>query len=179
LISRYGIFVIETKNLKGWIFGGADQRKWTQTLYGQKHQFQNPLRQNFKHIKAIERTLSVRGNSIFSIVVFVGKSKFKTAMPHNVVVLKRLIPLLRSYTDIKFRDSDVEDLCLKLSEASKGVTYDKKAHIKNVKKNAKSPICPRCGKPMVLRKSRHGRKPGSKFWGCSAFPACRATKSVA
>ena len=26
IISRFGIFVIETKNMSGWIFGSADQR---------------------------------------------------------------------------------------------------------------------------------------------------------
>lgn len=36
LISRYGIFVIETKNIRGWIFGTADGPKWTQSLYGSK-----------------------------------------------------------------------------------------------------------------------------------------------
>jgi restriction system protein len=30
IVSRYGVFVIETKNMKGWIFGSANQRTWTQ-----------------------------------------------------------------------------------------------------------------------------------------------------
>lgn len=33
LISPYGVFVIETKNYKGWIFGSAHQKKWTQQIY--------------------------------------------------------------------------------------------------------------------------------------------------
>ena len=32
IISRYGLFVVETKNLKGWIYGTANQPKWTQVL---------------------------------------------------------------------------------------------------------------------------------------------------
>jgi restriction system protein len=37
------------------------------------------------------------------------------------------------------------------------------------------PDCPRCGRPMALRTSRQGAGAGSQFWGCSAFPDCRAT----
>ncbi|HTW91653.1 MAG TPA: four helix bundle suffix domain-containing protein [bacterium] len=40
---------------------------------------------------------------------------------------------------------------------------------------AVSPTCPRCGKPMALRTARKGEHPGQQFWGCSAYPACRAT----
>jgi len=37
------------------------------------------------------------------------------------------------------------------------------------------PTCPLCGKPMALRTARRGANSGQQFWGCSAFPACRAT----
>jgi four helix bundle suffix protein len=38
-----------------------------------------------------------------------------------------------------------------------------------------APACTVCGKPMVLRTARKGSKTGSQFWGCSGYPACRAT----
>jgi restriction system protein len=37
------------------------------------------------------------------------------------------------------------------------------------------PTCPQCGKPMALRMARKGQHSGQQFWGCSAYPACRAT----
>lgn len=36
VVSEYGIFVIETKNYKGWIYGGAKSDFWTQNIYGNK-----------------------------------------------------------------------------------------------------------------------------------------------
>ena len=45
-VSPYGLFVVETKNYKGWIFGSAHSAQWTQTTGRYKHRFQNPLRQN-------------------------------------------------------------------------------------------------------------------------------------
>lgn len=47
-LSPYGIFVLETKNIKGWIFGSEQQSQWTQKLYKRSFKFQNPLRQNYK-----------------------------------------------------------------------------------------------------------------------------------
>ena len=33
IVSEFGIFVIETKNMKGWIFGSENQKTWTQKIY--------------------------------------------------------------------------------------------------------------------------------------------------
>ena len=43
LVSTFGIFVIETKNMQGWIFGGEKDGTWCQSIYGHKTRFQNPL----------------------------------------------------------------------------------------------------------------------------------------
>jgi four helix bundle suffix protein len=37
------------------------------------------------------------------------------------------------------------------------------------------PDCPKCGKVMVLRTARKGRRAGTQFWGCSAYPGCQST----
>ena len=37
----------------------------------------------------------------------------------------------------------------------------------------KPPLCPRCGALMVLRTSKGGKDPGSRFWGCSKYPECK------
>lgn len=84
IVSAYGIFVIETKNMKGWIFGGEDQSTWTQKIYKKTHKFQNPLRQNYKHVKTLETLLKIHPSKIFSLITFVGDSTFKTPMPENV-----------------------------------------------------------------------------------------------
>lgn len=36
VVSPYAIFVIETKNYKGWIFGHQDSEEWKQSLLGKK-----------------------------------------------------------------------------------------------------------------------------------------------
>lgn len=41
-----------------------------------------------------------------------------------------------------------------------------------------SPACPRCGAAMALRTARQGSHAGSRFWGCTTYPACRGTRAV-
>jgi len=99
ILSVFGIFVVETKNMKGWIFGSKEQPFWTQKIFKFKAQFQNPLHQNYKHTQTLGKLLSVLdiGNEkIFSLVVFVGDSKFKTKMPENVTYGGGAVSYIRS-----------------------------------------------------------------------------------
>jgi four helix bundle suffix protein len=40
------------------------------------------------------------------------------------------------------------------------------------------PACPLCAGPMALRTARKGEHPGSRFWGCAAYPACKGTRPL-
>lgn len=78
IVSMYGIFVIETKNYKGWIFGNEKQRQWTQVIMGRKYKFQNPLRQNYLHIKTLADLLELDLNYFHSMIAFIGECELKT-----------------------------------------------------------------------------------------------------
>ena len=41
-----------------------------------------------------------------------------------------------------------------------------------------APLCPVCGRPMVLKTARKGPHPGLEFWGCPRFPKCRGRRQV-
>lgn len=84
VISPYGMFVLETKNFQGWIFGSEKQPTWTQSIYRHRSSFPNPLHQNWRHIKALEEVLQVPLQHLHSVVVFTGDSSFKTPMPAHV-----------------------------------------------------------------------------------------------
>lgn len=95
LVSRYGIFVIETKDYSGWIFGEAKSSQWTQVIYKRKSRFQNPLRQNYKHIKAVQTLLDfIPSNQIEGAVIFTGDAVFKTNRPEGVFTLSEFVARL-------------------------------------------------------------------------------------
>jgi hypothetical protein len=99
LVSRFGVFVIETKDYKGWIFADAKQANWTQVLFRRKFRFQNPILQNFRHVRAVQSLLDfLPPDAIKSVVVFTGEAEFKTEIPRGVFRLSGLIEYLREQT---------------------------------------------------------------------------------
>jgi hypothetical protein len=84
IVSKYGIFVIETKNMKGWVFGSENQKQWTQQIFKHKSKFQNSLHQNYKHVSTLEACLDAKNDYIFSVIIFIGDSTFKTKIPENI-----------------------------------------------------------------------------------------------
>ncbi|MGR5061241.1 NERD domain-containing protein [Vibrio rotiferianus] len=181
VVSRYGIFVVETKNMKGWIFGSARQKQWTQKIYRHSSKFQNPLHQNYKHIKALETLLGCSEEHLHSVVVFIGDSTFKTEMPPNVTYARGSIRYIQKFNDVVFSDKDYARLTESINQIKlkRGIITDLKhrEHVKEVvTSKASSNQCPRCGSEMVLRETKRGENIGKQFWGCSTFPKCRAVK---
>lgn len=74
VITPYGIFVIETKNVQGTIYGGKNRKQW---LVNGKIRFMNPFIQNYGHIQALKRKLPMEVNDIFSIVSFTKRCTFR------------------------------------------------------------------------------------------------------
>jgi restriction system protein len=85
IISVFGLFIVETKNKSGWIFGSETEPKWTQSIYRRKYSFQNPLRQVFRQKKILSDFLGLDESIIYTVIYFVGSSKFKTILPNNVI----------------------------------------------------------------------------------------------
>ncbi|MFA6309945.1 MAG: nuclease-related domain-containing protein [Sterolibacterium sp.] len=113
IVSRHGIFVIEAKNMDGWIFGKERDAQWTQSLPGgRKFRFQNPLRQNYRHTKVLSEFLGINHELFHSIVMFWGESTFKTPMPENVLNTG-YTGYIKSKTAVLFSDPEV----LQITEA--------------------------------------------------------------
>lgn len=114
VVSAHGIFVIETKNYSGWIFGNEHDRMWTRTNYGNKCQFVNPLRQNDGHVNALAAFLGLPRSKFHSVVFFVGEATLKTPMPGNVLT-SGLSRYIESNRDILLSESQVDTTWARLS----------------------------------------------------------------
>lgn len=180
IVSKYGIFVVETKNMKGWIFGSEHQKMWTQQIYRHKTKFQNPLHQNYKHTKTLETVLNIEPEKIMSVIVFVGDATFKTSMPSNVNYPRGYINFIKSKNEILLSDNEVAEAIRVIEsgrfERSFKTNREHVKHVKNIVKEKQSgQICPKCGTAMILRTVKKGVNEGNQFWGCSQFPKCRGT----
>jgi len=181
LVSKYGVFVIETKNMKGWIFGSLNQKQWTQKIFKHSSKFQNPIHQNYKHIKTLESCLNIGSDSIYSVIVFIGDSTFKTQMPENVTYAVGCIKYIKSKEVEVFTQKEVTDIIEKIETGrlQRGIktNFNHVAHVKNIIES-KENNCPKCGSEMVIRESKKGANAGGRFWGCSSFPKCRAIVKI-
>jgi hypothetical protein len=174
VVSRYGIFVIETKNYTGWIFGEARSRQWTQVVFKEKNRFMNPLRQNYKHTKAVESFFALKPQYVHSVIVFVGNAKFKTYLPANVIHRRGLYPYIRSKRELLLGTARVRDIAERLS-AFKAGTLKESPTLSVVRDD---PQCPKCGERMIKRVARKGKNSGGEFWGCPRFPKCRGVRQL-
>jgi len=79
MLEETGIYVFESKNYSGWIFGDEKSKYWTQTLQNkQKNRFFNPIWQNKAHIKALANILLDVDESMYkSYIVFSERCKLK------------------------------------------------------------------------------------------------------
>jgi len=183
ILSRHGIFVIETKNMSGWIYGGEDQRMWTQSFPREKHRFMNPVHQNYKHIKTVQDLLGVKRSEVFGAVAFVGSAEPQTDMPDGVFwSINALVAHIRFRNAVIFDAPRLHALKAQLEAArlTQGRETDRAhvSHVQQIKSETKrrrsdASACPRCGSDLVKRTNKSN---GDTFLGCSRFPKCRGTR---
>lgn len=178
VVSEYGIFVIETKNYKGYIYGGLDSEYWTQNIYGKKFKLFNPLLQNQSHVKAIGRLLpDIHPDFLVSIVAFSRRATLKKLHFDNVIYWNRVNRFIRSYSQKRISSEQVQKAFSTLTELNSTSGETRNKHLKKVRNeiyrrhvSVNNGFCPRCGGRLVMRLGKHG-----KFYGCSNYPRCRFT----
>lgn len=141
IVSKYGVFVIETKHMSGWIFGSEKQRYWTQTFpTGDKYRLLNPLHQNYSHVKVIQDIFNLKANHIHNLVVFTGDCDFMTDLPENVTQGRGFIRYIKNRNDVVFTPEQVEHIVNSLSklrlEDSKETDMRHIEHVQKLKQNS-------------------------------------------
>lgn len=184
IVSIYGLFVIETKYYKGWIYSSAHAPQWTQVIFRQKHRFQNPLRQNYAHICALSEFLGIPKDKFHGVVCFMGDALFKTPVPEGVFLEGRYVDYIQSFRKELLSEGEVASLLQRLEsgrlERGSKTNRQHVQHLnarfsadKSIPTDSDSSVCPICGAAMVMRTARKGANTGNQFWGCSRYPACK------
>ncbi len=207
LLHESGIYVFESKNYSGWIFGTESQQYWTQTLSvgrgkSQKNQFYNPILQNKGHLKWIQIFLEDQTLPFYSYIVFSDRCTLKnitlTSAKHYVINRYNLLSAVQqniANTGIQLSPEKIDNLFEKLYPFTQVEEAEKMAHITNIQQNTQRSfsqpisntkvtsnieriICPRCGEKLVVRIARKGEHQGKKFLGCSNYPKCRYIQNL-
>ena len=195
VVSKYGIFAIETKNYRGEIYGDDNRQEWTQLIvtevtyakkwwktytYVTKNHFYNPVKQSIGHALRIKEILSAFPHvKIVPIVVFAGDAVLsKVESRYHVVYEENLLDVISDYRTIYLSDDDVQVVLGILERNNVREMVNDIQHVKNLRTAARevnatinSGICPKCGGRLVERNDKYGT-----FYGCSNYPRCKYTR---
>ncbi len=173
LVDKSGIYIFETKNYNGTIYGTLENKQWTQSLnFGKTtNSFYNPIKQNLTHVYKLKSLLKKK-YPIYAYTVFVQNNAPLAQGAINLLDLKDY--LLSNYTALSAQD--LEFVSNKIQEAMDTCSISLSQHVDNIhnkRKCIEQGICPRCGGNLVERNGKYG-----KFYGCSNFPKCTFKMNV-
>lgn len=175
VVSKYGVFAIETKNYRGEIYGNDNRHEWKQIIvtdvtfgkkwwktysYVTRNYFYNPVMQSVAHANAINKALVDWPNlKVVPIVVFAGTAVLNGVdTQHHVVYSDQLLATIQSYNVPLISDAVVDRIKYCLIYKNVRDQVDDRTHVDNVyaaKQNYNDKValgvCPRCGGKIVLR----------------------------
>lgn len=181
VFSKYGIFVIETKQRNTYITGNEHDKYWIVKAGRKKHYMYNPIHQNYGHKKAIEKILGLDDNQVIDIVCVSGQANLRIKS-NKVVRVERLVDRILFEKEEKIQD--YVSMAHRINAINIVDKKYRKQHIEDIKENINNNTeelrkevvmnrCPRCGNELVIRKGKTG-----EFVGCLSFPKCRYTKEI-
>ena len=133
VVSRFGVFIVESKTYSGWIFAEALSKVWTQIIYRKKCTFKNPIFQNYSHLCAISENLGIPKDYLRGIVAFTGDCEFKTPMPDGVVYSRHLADYIKSFSTPLLKEREKNEIVAALREWDATVTPEQRAaHVDNL-----------------------------------------------
>ena len=132
LISKKGIFVVETKNYSGTIYGSDYQKEWTQVFnYGkQKYKFYSPVRQNYNHVEVLNNFLNNKYN-INNVIIFY-KNSINNIKSKYVYTMKTFRDYYNNLSYI-YSDKELNEIINTINNINLKAISEKE-HIKNINK---------------------------------------------
>lgn len=183
VVSRFGVFVIETKNFGGKVYGSENAQYWNEYFRGKGFEFYNPVLQNNTHIAVLKENLvSFENVPFFSVVAFPPDAILRVSVDNGTKVLcwDDLLELFReikvermSYKKAQAFGFELDRIQIKEIEIHQKHAEEVRAHKQRKTMAIQNGICPRCGGKLVRRKGKYG-----DFFGCSNYPNCKFIQGI-
>lgn len=133
IVSQYGIFCIETKQYNGYIKGSKWDKNWTRIVGKNRYLYENPIRQNYGHVKTLCELLNMDESKIYNIVCIPSGAKLRIKHDGELVRYNTIVDKILSYKDIVIDNVDeIVDIINKNNITDKTI---KKEHIENIRNN--------------------------------------------
>ena len=118
VVSKFGIFVIESQYARGWVSGGEFQDRWKQYRLRRFTRFDNPMHQNALQVQALQKLLGLPASKFHSIVVLAGHRGFKSQMPEKVMPLEKLLRYMSRKGQLLLSDERTAEVLKTLRESN-------------------------------------------------------------
>lgn len=138
IVSRFGVFVVETKTLKGRIvLDPLQPDRWTQIVGRRRYTMDHPLKQNYAHTKALQRITGIHGQKIFSYVAMAGSAVIDGPQPERVFSPWKLIRKIQSHRTPVLTRAGVHSACQRLRKYKvKGGYWAARHHVARLKRRS-------------------------------------------
>lgn len=176
IFSKYGIFVIETKNYSGLITGSSKDKSWIRHDKDKNRYIHNPVLQNLYHVNFLAKLLDISEEVFIPLVCICGNCKLDVDWD-KTVKLEYLIDRIKFFKEIRLLK--YKEVYEKVKEMNILDLQDRKQHVmdkklqKEFKEQASINKCPKCGASLKKRVGING-----EFLGCSRYPRCRYTENI-
>ncbi|MBA2850340.1 DNA-directed RNA polymerase subunit RPC12/RpoP [Methanococcus maripaludis] len=166
--SKYGIFVINSKNMSG-IISNSNDGKWIQKINGYENIIENPLLETHDFINALKEVIPLKNSEIIPITVFSTTSKLEVELD-GVINSPEIVRKIKSYNTPAINQKNLENInsVLQASNSKNGLNVVKYPVTKIIDGNKKY-FCPKCGSKLKVSKIENNfvcpnnKKCGSKL----------------
>lgn len=182
VVSPYGIFVIETKNIYGYIHGSDNSKLWRSCWRNRDLAFDNPILQNKAHIIALADKLKLKDNRFISVIAFSTNADLQVSVNETYVIYwSQVRTLILRYKEPIMTIEEAQEIYNYIKAINIIDKKSRQEHIVRARINrnnyevrsqeaVEDGRCPKCGGHLVLRSGKHG-----SFYGCSNYPNCKYT----
>lgn len=180
VLSKKGIFIIETKDYAGKIYGSENMYKWKQYLSRNEYEFYNPIKQNNTHINFLAKKLKTNRSKFISIIAFTGRADLNLTTNTQVCYINEIKDVILEYNENIIIQEELDNIYNVLEPISNNITDELREKHKQIvinsinksEENISNNICPLCGNTLVRRNGKFG-----KFMGCTNYPKCKYTNN--
>ena len=117
VVSRYGIFVVESKHYHGMVYGRGNEKYWVHESGAERHQMYNPIWQNHGHIQVLRDLLGDEQPSVYvNLVVFGNGARLNVQERERVWYMNELRDAIESYRTVRMEEGTVSEIVEHLNE---------------------------------------------------------------
>lgn len=121
IVSRYGVFAIHTKNIYGWVIGGAANEQWTYSKgRGHKASIKNPINESKTQVKALQKLLKIDKHGIIPAVAFPDRTVLRIKADKNLIKFSEIADFVRGFEEARteqFTDEEVDQIARQILDA--------------------------------------------------------------